>query len=91
MPPELVILKWITYGNVGSSANMMASTSEASRFFLYLKENFLKEDLAIESVRKKAVKGQTIIPLTKIHEGKIAVVVYHDEDSNNINASTPLC
>ena len=47
------------------------------------KENFLKEDLAIESVRKKAVKGQTIIPLTKIHEGKIAVVVYHDEDSNN--------
>ncbi|MDC0037970.1 DUF2141 domain-containing protein, partial [Alphaproteobacteria bacterium] len=47
------------------------------------KENFLKEDLAIETVRKKAVKGQTIIPLTKIHEGKIAVVVYHDEDSNN--------
>ena len=37
------------------------------------KENFLKEYLAIESVRKKAVKGQTILPLTKIHEGKIEV------------------
>tara|TARA_Y100001970_G_scaffold135700_1_gene167096 strand:+ start:5773 stop:6195 length:423 start_codon:yes stop_codon:yes gene_type:complete len=47
------------------------------------KKSFLKEELAVESVRKKAVKGETIIPITKIHEGKIAVVVYHDEDSNN--------
>ena len=47
------------------------------------KESFLKEDLAVEVVRKKATKGKTIIPLTKIHEGKIAIVVYHDEDSNN--------
>ena len=34
------------------------------------KKNFLKEDLAQEIVRKKAVKGQ------------IAIVVYHDEDGN---------
>ncbi len=47
------------------------------------KESFLKEELATESIRKKANKGKTIIPLSKIHEGKIAIVVYHDEDSNN--------
>ena len=47
------------------------------------KDSFLKEDLAIEAIRKKATKGETIIPLSKIHEGKIAIVVYHDEDSNN--------
>ena len=46
------------------------------------KAAFLKEDLAIESVRKKATKGKTIVPLSKIHEGQIAIVVYHDEDSN---------
>ena len=46
------------------------------------KEGFLKEDLAIESVRKKATKGKTIVPLSKVHEGQIAIVVYHDEDSN---------
>tara|TARA_Y100000590_G_scaffold282931_1_gene318262 strand:+ start:204 stop:626 length:423 start_codon:yes stop_codon:yes gene_type:complete len=47
------------------------------------KESFLNEDLAIEKVRKKANKGETVIPFEKIHEGRIAVVVYHDEDSNN--------
>ena len=47
------------------------------------KKSFLKEELAAEIVRKKANKGETIIPLVKIHEGKIAIVVYHDEDSNN--------
>ena len=47
------------------------------------KDSFLKEGLAIEAIRKKATKGETIIPLSKIHEGKIAIVVYHDEDSNN--------
>ncbi len=47
------------------------------------KSNFLKENLAVEKVRKKATKGKTVIPLFKIHEGKIAVVVYHDEDGNN--------
>ena len=47
------------------------------------KKNFLKEDLARETVRKKATKGQTVVPLSKIHEGQIAIVVYHDEDSNN--------
>ena len=46
------------------------------------KEGFLKEDLAIESVRKKATQGKTVVPLSKVHEGQIAVVVYHDEDSN---------
>ena len=47
------------------------------------KKSFLKEELAKEVVRKKANIGETIIPLTKIHEGNIAIVVYHDEDSNN--------
>ena len=47
------------------------------------KKNFLKEDLARETVRKKATKGQTVVPLSKTHEGQIAIVVYHDEDSNN--------
>ena len=46
------------------------------------KKSFLKEDLAAESIRKKPTKGETIIPLTKIHEGWIAIVVYHDEDGN---------
>ena len=47
------------------------------------KKSFLKEELAVESIRKKPTKGETIIPLTKVHEGQIAVVVYHDEDGNN--------
>ena len=46
------------------------------------KKKFLKEDLARETVRKKATKGQTVVPLSKIHEGQIAIVVYHDEDNN---------
>ena len=46
------------------------------------KENFLEEQKAIESVRKKASQGEIIIPLTKIHEGSIAVVVYHDENND---------
>ncbi|PPR43447.1 MAG: hypothetical protein CFH21_00784 [Alphaproteobacteria bacterium MarineAlpha5_Bin11] len=45
-------------------------------------ENFLKEEMAIESVRKKAVKGQNIIPLSKIHEGPFAIAVYHDENGD---------
>lgn len=46
------------------------------------KESFLKEELAVESIRKKPTKGKTIIPLIKVHEGQVAIVVYHDEDSN---------
>ena len=46
------------------------------------KKSFLKEDLAVESIRKKPTKGETIIPLTKIHEGQIAIVAYHDEDGS---------
>ena len=46
------------------------------------KESFLKEDLARETIRKKATKGKTVVPLSKIHEGQIAIVVYHDEDNN---------
>ena len=46
------------------------------------KESFLKEDLAIETIRKKSTKGTTVVPLSKVHEGKIAIVVYHDEDNN---------
>ena len=46
------------------------------------KESFLKEGLTRETVRKKATKGKTVVPLSKIHEGQIAIVVYHDEDNN---------
>ena len=46
------------------------------------KKSFLKEELAVESIRKKPTKGETIIPLTKIHEGQIAIVAYHDEDGD---------
>ena len=46
------------------------------------KESFLKEELAIETVRKKPTKGETIIPLSKVHDDQIAIVVYHDEDGN---------
>ena len=46
------------------------------------KESFLNEELAFETIRKKATKGKTIIPINKLHEGTIAVVVYHDEDNN---------
>ena len=46
------------------------------------KESFLKEKLAAETIRKKATKGETIMPLSKLHEGIIAIVVYHDEDND---------
>ena len=46
------------------------------------KDSFLNEEEAIESVRKRVQKGEVIVPLSKIHEGKIAIVAYHDEDSD---------
>ena len=46
------------------------------------KDSFLKEDEAVEAVRKKVNKGEGVVPLTKIHEGQIAIVVYHDEDGD---------
>ena len=46
------------------------------------KESFLKEKLATEIIRKKATKDQTVVPLSKVHEGTVAIVVYHDEDSD---------
>ena len=46
------------------------------------KESFLKEGEAVETVRKKVNKGEVVVPLTKIHEGQIAIVVYHDEDGD---------
>ena len=46
------------------------------------KKSFLKEELSFESIRKKPTKGETIIPLKKMHEGRMAIVVYHDEDNN---------
>ena len=47
-----------------------------------INNSFLKEELAAEIIRKKATKDQTVVPLSKVHEGTIAIVVYHDEDSN---------
>ena len=46
------------------------------------KDSFLKEDQAVEAVRKKVNKGEMVVPLSKIHDGQIAIVVYHDEDGN---------
>ena len=46
------------------------------------KDSFLNEEEAIESVRKRVQKGEVVVPLSKIHEGKIAIVAYHDEDSD---------
>jgi len=46
------------------------------------KDSFLKEDQAVEVVRKKVNKGKVVVPLSKIHEGQIAIVVYHDEDGD---------
>ena len=45
-------------------------------------DSFLKEEMASEVIRKKATQGKTVIPLSIIHEGQIAIVIYHDEDSN---------
>ena len=53
------------------------------------KESFLKEDEAVEAVRKKVNKGEVVVPLTKIHEGRIAIVVYHDEDGDG-KLKTPI-
>ena len=46
------------------------------------KESFLNEEMAAETIRKRASKGKTVIPLSRLHEGTIAIVVYHDEDGN---------
>ena len=46
------------------------------------KDSFLKKDEAVEAVRKKVNKGKVVVPLTKIHEGEIAIVIYHDEDGD---------
>ena len=46
------------------------------------KDSFLKEGEAVEAVRKRVNKGEVVVPLTKIHEGQIAIVVYHDEDGD---------
>ena len=46
------------------------------------KKSFLNEGFAVESIRKKPTKGETIISLAKVHEGRIAIAVYHDEDGN---------
>lgn len=46
-------------------------------------ESFLNEKQAIESIRKKPTKGLTTIPLSIIHEGEMAIVVYHDENNDN--------
>ena len=46
------------------------------------KDSFLKEEKAIEIIRKTPTKGETVIPISKLHEGNIAVVVFHDEDGD---------
>ena len=43
---------------------------------------FPLDALFLIAIRKRASKGKTVIPLSRLHEGTIAVVVYHDEDGN---------
>ena len=50
--------------------------------FTINRDTFLKEELAVESIRKKPTKGETLIPLTKVHGGIMAIVVYHDENND---------
>ena len=38
------------------------------------KDSFLNEEEAIESVRKRVQKGEVVVPLSKIHDGKICLL-----------------
>ena len=73
--------------NIYAHGTIIISEVEHSKGYIDVKiytdkESFLKEELAAEIIRKKATKDQTVVPLSKVHEGTIAIVVYHDEDSN---------
>jgi uncharacterized protein (DUF2141 family) len=70
-----------------SHGTVIISNVEHNKGFIDIKiydskDSFLKEDEAVEAVRKKVNKGKVVVPLTKIHEGEIAIVVYHDEDGD---------
>ena len=73
--------------NIYAHGTIIISGVEHSKGYIDVKiytdkESFLKEELAAEIIRKKATKDQTVVPISKIHEGNIAIVVYHDEDNN---------
>ena len=54
-------------------------------FSIFLKKLFIFLILRLiffKSIRKKPTVGETIIPLSKTHEGVIAIVVYHDENND---------
>ena len=73
--------------NIYAHGTIIISEVEHSKGYIDVKiytdkESFLKEELAAEIIRKKATKDQTVVPLFKVHEGTVAIVVYHDEDSD---------
>ena len=81
-----IILFFISFKVLGHGTIIVSGVEHSNGYIdvkIYTnKESFLKEELAYEKIRKKASKGETIIPISKLHEGDIAIVVYHDEDGD---------
>ena len=82
----LIIVIFISF-KTHSHGTILVSGVEHNEGFIDVKiytdkESFLNEEMAAETIRKRASKGKTVIPLSKMHEGTIAIVVYHDEDGN---------
>ena len=46
-------------------------------------EGFLKKGYAIKGFRTKAVAGVTELEINDLPEGRYALAIYHDENSNN--------
>ena len=85
---KIVFLLILFYsGSLFSHGTIIFTNIEHNEWYIDFKiydskDTFLNEDLAIESIRKKVNKGEVVVPFTKIHEGKIAIVAYHDEDGD---------
>ena len=47
-----------------------------------INEGSSSKELSAASVRKIPSKNETVVPLSNIHEGKFAIVVYHDENND---------
>ena len=81
----ILILLFSTKGQAHGNVKVIGVEHEKGFIDLkiYLdKDAFLEEKLAVESIRKKPTKGETLMPLTKVHEGEMAIVVYHDENGD---------
>lgn len=79
----LVLFSYKSFGH----GTIIVSGVEHNRGYIDVKiytdkKSFLNEELAAETIRKKATTGETVVPINKLHEGNMAIVVYHDEDSD---------